>query len=311
MSPLLLAIVLPVLFWHEGINTAPDLRKAGITQIAVPTANIAPWQNMAGLRVEPADLAASSKLPSPGVALRLDEASASHIPWVTSNGWRFLREPKARFYYDVAAPTVSLAAAEAFSFGGQALIHTGMEGLKPLADMLRFLHAIDSDRTTPIADIAIIDNRSAASAEVLNLMVRDNLLFNIVRSPGPGYKLTVQLGSKAYSPSALKDADAIVHKIRADLGDARRTVRLFGASVVVAHMTGSPDNPRLHFLNYGVAAHVEVGAFRVRVLGRYSKSQIHAFDQPAQRLMDFEVDAEATEFTVPDLKTYAVVDLAP
>jgi hypothetical protein len=307
---ILLAITVPVLFRQEGPDTAPDLRKSGITHIAVPAASIASWRNIADFEVEPADIAGCVNLPTPGVALRPDEASASHIPWITLNGWRFLREPRARVYYQVDARSAPLAAAEAFSFSGQALIRTDMNGVKALANMLHFLNGIDSDRTTPIADVAIIDDGSSASAEVMNLMVRDNLLFEIVRFPGPGYKLTVQLGSRPYSRPMLKDADGIVHKIRSDLTDARRTVRLFGTSVVVAHMTGDPEKPRLHLLNYGAPADVEVGGFRVRVLGRYPKSEIHSFDDPAENLMDYEMDSEATEFTVPDLKTYAVVDLA-
>lgn len=311
MGPVPLAIILPLLFWQGDLNTAPELRSAGLSHIAVPTAEIARWRHIAGLRVDPADITGAIKLPAPGVALRPDEASASHIPWVSSNGWRFIRQPNARFYYDVPAAAVTLAAAEAFCFGGEALIHTDVDGLKPLANMLHFLNRINTDGALPIADVGIIDDGSTASAEIMNLMVRDNLLFDIVRTPRASYKSTVQLGSKAYSGAGLKDADAIVHKIRSDLNDSRRTVRLFGTSVVVAHITGEPDRPRLHLLNYSAAANVEVGGFRVRVLGRYSKSQIHSFDRPGEKLLDYEIDTEATEFTVPELKSYAVVDLAP
>lgn len=304
------ALVLPVLFWQQGVETAPELRKAGITHIAVPAADVARWKTIAGMVADPVDLAATIKLPPPGVALRIDEASASHVPWVSSNGWRFMRQADARFYYDIPANTTTLAAAEAFTFGGQALISTGVNGIEPFAKMSQFLRTINSDQAKPLADIGFIDDNSALSAEVMNLMIRDNLLFKIIPSLSEKCKLTVQLGSKDYEAGSVNDADPIVHKIRANLTDARRSVRIFGTSVVIAHVTGEADKPRVHLLNYGAPAHIRVGAFRVRVLGRYSKFQIHCFDSPDVQLMDVEVQSDATEFTLPDLKTYAVVELA-
>lgn len=307
----LLAVVLPELFWQQGVDTAAELRSAGITHIAVPSSDTAAhWRTITGISADPVDLSATVKLPTPGVALQIDEASASRVPWVSSNGWRFIRQPQAKFYYDVPANIAALAAAEAFCFGGEALLHIKADGIEPLAKMLAFLKTIDSDGSKPITDIGFIDNHSAVSAEVLNLMVRDNLLFKIVLLSGAGPKLTVQLGSKDYPASGVKDADAIVHKIRANLTDAKRTVRIFGTSVVIVHLTGEPDKPRLHLLNYGAGSHIRVGGFRVRVLGRYSKSQIHSFGAPEEHLLDYEVQADATEFTVPELQTYAVIDLA-
>ena len=304
---LLLAVTFPVLFWQENVDTRAELQKADIRHIAVPSAQLPHWRSVSGLQVDPVEITSAVKLPDPGVAFQEDEASASHIPWVTSNGWHFLRQPKARFYYDTPANAVTLAAAEAFSFGGAAFIHTGVDGLQPFADFLKFLTQINSQEASPIADIGVVDDDSNASGEILNLMVRDNLLFQIVRASGITYKLTVKLGSKPYS--GLKDADAIVHKIRSDLSDAKRSVRLFGTSVVIAHLTGDRNHPRLHLLNYGAPAHVRVGGFRVRLLARYAKAQIHSFEMPGEKLLDYESNQEATEFTVPELKTYAVVDL--
>lgn len=305
----LLAVVLPILFWQGSVNTAPQLRKAGVTHIAIPSADVAQWRTIAGFSADSVDLAATVKLPAPAVQYRNDEASASRLPWVSSNGWRLMRQPDARFYYDVPANTVTLAAAEAFCYGREAFIRTDVNGIEPLAKMLKFLQTINSEGAKPLADISFIDDRSAVSSEVMNLMIRDNLLFQIVPGPQASSKLKVQLGSKEYPGARVQDADLIVRKIRANLTDSRRSVRVFGATVVIVRLTGEPDKPRLHLLNYGAAVHTRVGGFRVRVLGRYTKSHIQSFDSPDAQILDYEIQSDATEFTVSELKTYAVVDL--
>lgn len=313
------AVILPILFWQQGADRAPDLRKAGITHVAVPPADVENW-NKSGITADPIDLASTVKLPSPGVALRMDEASASHVPWVSSNGWRFMRQPGAAFYYDRPA-NAALAAAEAFAFDGRAFIRPAESGMDSLAKMLEFLKAINSDDAKPIADIAFVDDKSALSGEVMNLMIRDNLLFGIAPLMGDNPKLSVQIGSKEYPAVAGNDANSLVHTIRANLTDAKRSVRIYGTSVVIVRLTGETDKPRLHLLNYGAPAHIRMGAFRIRVLGEYSHVQLRSFESPgtkvpdakaaAREVMDLETHRDATEFTIPSLNTYAVVDLAP
>jgi hypothetical protein len=310
MPVLLLAATLPILFWDGGTDKWPQFQTAAIHHLAVSRSDVSAWANITGLDVEAVDTYSTLKLPVPGITFRVDEASASRRPWLTSNGSRILRQPDARFLYDVPAEAVALAAAEAFCFGGRALIHVDQKGIQPFASILRFLTDINSEPTIPIADIGVLDDGSGMSGEILNLLIRDNLLFALVRSPDVKYKLLVELGSKSYSGPGLRDPDAIVHRIRTDLTDAERTLRLFGTSVVVARLTGNPDKPRLHLLNYGAPTHVEAGGFRVRVLGSYSKAKVHAFEHPDQKLLDYEFNTEATEFTIPELKAYTVVDLS-
>jgi hypothetical protein len=175
--------------------------------------------------------------------------------------------------------------------------------------MLKFLADLDSQEGQPVADIGFIDDGSPAAGEVMNLLVRDNLLFKIVSSPEPDLKLTVKLGSREYPAAEAKDPNALVHKIRANLTDARRTLRIYGTSVVVARLTRESDHLRLHFLNYGAARGTRVGGFRVRILGRYRKAQLHSVGNPTDQIIEFNPEAQATEFTVPELKAYAVVDL--
>jgi hypothetical protein len=250
------------------------------------------------------------KLPSPGVSFHMSEASASRVPWVNSNGWRFIRSPNGHFYYDVTGNAAALAAAEAFCYNAHAVFHTDASGLQPLADMRKFLATIPPDASPPVADIGFVDDGSSVDAEVMNLLVRDNLLFKIVHSPEPGLKLTVRIGSKEYPEKDAQNPDVLVHKIRTNLTDARRTIRIYGTSVVVARVTGGPGKLRIQFLNYGAARGTRVGAFRVRILGHYRKALLHSFGDSDAQVADYTLEPGATEFTVPDLKIFAVVDLS-
>ena len=43
---------------------------------------------------------------------------------------------------------------------------------------------------------------------------------------------------------------------------------------------------------------------------QYPKHRLAAAGSPEAELLDYSVDADATEFTLPELKTYAVIDLS-
>ncbi|MBZ5618236.1 MAG: hypothetical protein LAQ69_05780, partial [Acidobacteriia bacterium] len=79
---LLLAAVLPGLFWSGAPDTAPALRDAGISQIAVPAAQAESWKGVAGVTVDVADPQKAVKLATPAVEYRIDQASASRTPWL-------------------------------------------------------------------------------------------------------------------------------------------------------------------------------------------------------------------------------------
>src|SRR6266581_2867939 len=98
---LLLLAALPGLFWDGGADTAPALRDAGVSHIAVPAAKSKSWEGVTGITVETADPEKSVKLIAPTVNYRMNQASASREPWLVHNGWKFLREPQGHFYYDV------------------------------------------------------------------------------------------------------------------------------------------------------------------------------------------------------------------
>jgi len=306
---LLLLAALPALFWDGAADTAPALRDAGIHQILAPAARLASWKNVPEITAEAADIEGAVKLLPPTVNYRMNVASATSAPWLVANGWRFIRRPQGRFYYDVTGKQAALAAAEAFCYGANAMIRTDAAGLKPLAEMLGFLRTITGEPLPPVADIGYIDDGSAASGEVMNLLVRDNLLFQLVASPDRRLKLNVKLGTREYPLEDARNPGTVAHAVRFNLTDEKRSVRIYGSPVVVVRLTASDGHARLYLLNYAGASR-KVDGIRVRVLGHYSKHQLWLADGAGVELLDYSAEPDATEFTLPELKTYAVVDLS-
>ena len=306
---LLLLAALPGLFWEGAPETAPALHDAGIKQILVPASRLDSWKGVPDITAAAADLQSAMKLLAPTVNYRIDEASATRAPWIVANGWRFIRRPQGRFYYDVTGRQAALAAAEAFAYGAQAMIRTDAAGLKPLAEMLDFLRSIPGDQLPPVADIGYIDDGSTASGEVMNLLVRNNLLFRLVAAPDGRLKVNVKLGTKEYPLADAKNPGTIAHAVRFNLTDDKRSLRIYGSPVLVARLTASGDHARVHLLNYAGASR-KVDGVRIRVLGRYTKHQLWLADGAGVELLDFSAEPDATEFTLPELKTYAVIDLS-
>ena len=305
---LLLAAALPGLFWEGAADTAPALREAGIDHISVAPAQAAAWKGVAGISVDVADLRQAVKLMAPRVNYRMDQATASRAPWLDANGWRFLRTPQARFYYDVTGPQAALAAAEAFAYGAGAIVKTDAAGLQPLARMLAFLKGIETVDLPAVADFGFIDDGTSVSGEVMNLLVRDNLLFTPLSAPDPALQLTVKLGAKEYPLEQARNPGAMAHIIRANLTDERRSLRIYGTAVAVGRLTASGGRMRLHLINYDGASRT-VSGMRVRVAGQYPKHRLAAAGSPGEALLDYEALPDGTEFTLPELKTYAVIDL--
>jgi hypothetical protein len=306
---LLALVLLPGLLWDEPPTSVGVLREAGITSIYVPAEGYNAWKLAGQFAAQPADIRDAVKLPAPGVQYRTNVASATSAPWLVANGWRFLRDTRTRFLYEAQGTQAALAAAEAFCFGGSVLVHANRAGLKPFAEMIEFLSGLGESDTAPVADIGFIDDGSAAAGEVMNLMVRNNLLFKVVSGTDPQLKLTVRIGSKEFPRTDASNPSMMAHEVRARLTDERRSIRVYGSEVVVARLTALPDGLRVHLLNYA-GAERKVDGLRVRVLGQYPKHRLAAAGSPRAELLDYSADADATEFTLPELKTYAVIDLS-
>jgi hypothetical protein len=294
-----LAVVLPALFWDRPPETADTLRKAGIERIAVPAGQEQAWRKL-GFAATAFDRARAVQAVAPRVEYQMDVASATRVPWVDANGWRFEREPGRAFFYDVPAGSAALAAAEAFAYGVAAAIRAAPEDVAAFAGMLKFLREIDQPRLPARANIGVMDDGSGTMGEVLNLMARHNLLFQAIKAGDDKYDLNIRKVPVGVNPYEF------AMQVRRDLTDEKRLVRIFGSNVVLVRLTGEGSRARVHLLNYGRAP---VKGLRVRVLGSYAQGKLAAFGLPGEALEDYTVQDGATEFTIPELGAYAVVDL--
>lgn len=248
------------------------------------------------------------KLPVPKVEYRANEATASRSPWIDANGWQILRVPATSYYYDVPSASVAIAAAEAFAYGAKAEIHTDAAGTAIFQRMLDFLRSVPDAGDLPIlANIGVIDDGSDESGELMNLLTRRNLLYRIVPAPDSHLDLNIRLGSKEYPKSEAADPSQLAQKIRSELTDEKRLLRVYGSEVVIARLTGNGAKARIHLLNY---ANRPVKGLRVRVLGTFANWKVAAYDKPGLKLEDFASADGATEFSVPEMSTYAVIDLS-
>jgi hypothetical protein len=294
-----LAVLLPTLFWDRPIETADTLRKAGIERLCVPAGREGAWRK-AGFAAIAFDGARAVQAAAPKVEYHMDVASATRIPWVDANGWRFERGPGRSFFYDAPAGSAALAAAEASAYGVEAAIRAAPEDLPPFARMLKFLAETGQPRLPVMANIGVIDNGSDTMGEVLNLLARNNLLFHVIPAADSKYDLNIRQVPAGANPYEF------AMKIRRDLTDEKRLLRIYGSNVVLVRLTGDASRARIDLLNYGQAT---VKGLRVRVLGAYEHGSLSAFEHLHAALEDYTVQAGATEFTIPEMSVYAVVDL--
>jgi hypothetical protein len=253
-----------------------------------------------------ATLASREALPTPGITARPGLASPTRAPWIVANGWRFLRRPGAAFVYDVPAGKAALAAAEAFAYGADAVLKIDPADVPVTARMLAFLERLPTVDLPAVADLAVVDDGSDVTGEALNLLARRNLLFDVVKAPSPRFGINIAIGSPQYPREEAADPSAFALKIRRQLTDERRSLRIFGSEVVICRLTGTAERARLHLINYGGR---DIEGLRVRVRGVYAGGEGHSMEAGRFALTDQVTADGATEFSLPRLGTYAVVDL--
>jgi hypothetical protein len=253
-----------------------------------------------------AELASREALSSPGVTARAGLASPTRSPWIVANGWRITRHPKAKYRYDLPAGTGALAAAEAFAYGADALLKIDPADAASTAAMLTFLEGLPASDLPPIADLAVVDDGSAVTGEVMNLLARRNLLFQVVQAPSARFRLNIVIGSREYPAEDAADPSAFALKIRRLLTDEQRTVRIYGSEVVIGRLTGDGRRVRLHLINYGGR---DIEGLRVRLRGAYAAGDAYVAGAGHVSLQDHVVADEATEFSLPRMGAYAVIDL--
>ena len=292
-----------------GIEHALAMKEAGIARVCATPGEADAWRS-AGLDVaviEETALAAREALPVPGIVGGGRRAAPTRSPFVVANGWRFMRDPGAAYSYELPAGRAVLAAAESAAHGVDALLKVDPADIGALGRMHAFLRTVPKVDLPPMADFAVVDDGTPITGEAMNLLARRNLLFAIVKAPSERYPIDVRLGTPQYPVQEAADPSAFAQKIRLQLGDDNRTLRIYGSEVVIARLTGDGSNLRLHLVNYGGR---EILGLRVRLLGDYTQKAAYASDvEPGFPLADFVVANGATEFSIPRMTTYAVVDL--
>jgi hypothetical protein len=253
-----------------------------------------------------ADLTSREALPAPGVTARAGVASPTRSPWIVANGWRFTRQPTAKYRYDLPAGKATLAAAEAFAYGADALLKIDPADGAGLDAMLKSLEALPAADLPAIADIGVVDDGSPITGEVMNLLARRNLLYQVVKSPSARLRLNIVMGSREFPLEDAADPSAFALKIRRQLTDEQRTLRVYGSEVVIGRLTGDAGRIRLHLINYGGR---EIEGLRLRLRGAYGTGDAYVEGTGRVPLQDHVVADGATEFSLPRMKTYAVVDL--
>lgn len=308
MTALLLALSLPCVYWMQGVESRAMLEAAAIKRICVTPERADAWR-AAGFTVIPlteAELASREAVPSPGITPRAGLASPTRTPWIVANGWRFTRHPGTKYVYDVPAGKAALAAAEVVAYGVDAVLKIDPADLAVLGGMLTFLEALPSADLPAVSDLAIVDDGSATTGEVMNLLARRNLLFQVVQTPTPRFPINIRIGTPAYPREEAADPSAFAQKIRRELTDEQRSLRVYGSEVVICRLTADAGGARLHLINYGGR---EIEGLRIRLRGAYGDGEAYVAGAGRLTLEDRVVSGEATEFTIPRIATYAVVDL--
>ena len=299
----------PLIFWQQGIETAAALKQAGIERIAVAPDKADQWRK-AGFEVVPMtedELKTREKLVVPGASGRPDLAAATGRPWLDANGWRFTRNPTGQFFYELPKGRAVLAVAESFAYNADTIFKIDPADLAEVGRVTAFLKTIPVDDRLPlVADIGVVDDGSKMLGEVMNLLSRRNLLFKPIKTPSPQLRLNIQFGTKTYPRSAGADPSEFAQTIRRRLTDDARTLRVYGSEVVIARLTGDSKHLRLHLLNYGRR---DFEGMRIRLRGMLGKGDTYILGQGKTALLDYETLGQFTEFSLPRMSLYAVVDL--
>lgn len=300
---------LPSIYWTEGVETADRIRRAGVEPIAVPAGNVDAWRG-AGVKVVPvtkAELESRQKVLAPRIAGRGNVASATRRPWIDANGWLYIRKPAERYYAELPAGRAQLAAAEAYVYQADLLMKIEPGDLEAVSAVFSFFRALPEGGALPVvADLAVIEDGSDAVGEVMNLLTRRNLLFAPLPRPSTKYRINIRLGSKAYPAADAADPSEFALKIRHQLGDEKRSLRIYGSETVIARYTAGGGAFRLQLLNY---SNSQIDGLRVRLLGANSAgARAWAFgfgeftpETPLQ-------EGRAAEFSIPRMRLYSVIE---
>jgi hypothetical protein len=242
----------------------------------------------------------------PGTVARPGVASPTRAPWLNTNGARIMRRPDGKYRYELPEGKGALGAAEAVAYRADAVLQIAPADQAVVCRVLAFVSEVPPAELPPLADIGVVDDGTPVVGEVMNLLVRRNLLFEIVPAPRAALPVNIRVGTREYPAAEAADPSAFALKIRRQLTDERRRLRIFGSEVVVGRVTGDDRRVRIQLLNYG---NRDIAGLRVRVRGSYNGGEAYVLDRGRVALTDQVVAGGATEFSLPLLPTYAIVDL--
>jgi hypothetical protein len=299
----------PCIYWSGTVeDTVEAVKSASVTRICVPPDRVDAWrtEGVEAIPISDADLAAREMLSVPGIASRAGLVSSTQSPWVDANGWRFVRNPHGHFVYELPAGRAVLGAAEASTFHANAVLKIDPADLAAAGQVLAFAAQLPASDLLPVADIAVVDDGTAETGEVMNLLSRRNLLYEPVKARSATHALTVVLGSKKYPRTAAANPSDFALRIRRELADKRRTLRIYGSEVVLARLTGDTRRRRLQLVNYGGR---DIEGLRIRLRGSWRVESLRVLGQPDAAPEDVAVADGATELSIRQLGVFAVVDL--
>jgi alkylhydroperoxidase family enzyme len=300
----------PCVYWTGSVeDTAVALKSAAIATICVPPDRADAWRaaGFDAVAISDADLADREAVPEPGIASRVDLVSSTRSPWVDANGWRFVRKPGGRYVYDLPVRRGALAAAEALTFRADAVLKIDPADLQAVGDVLAFARGIPALDLRPVADIGVVDDGTPEVGEVMNLLGRRNLLYEPIAARSThSHAVTVKLGTKKYPRKAADSPSEFALQVRHELTDDRRSLRVYGSEVVLARLTGDARRRRLQLVNYSGR---EIQGLRIRLRGAWRIDALRVAGKSDAAPQDVAVVEGATEFSIPEIGVYALVDL--
>lgn len=279
---------------------------AGAEKFCFDAATLAGLGRLGVTGLTQCDAEGREKLPVPRIDPKVRVASATRAPWIVANGWRMLRNPNGRFWYELPPRKAALAMAEAFAYGADAGFQIAPEDYAEAARMLQFLRTPARLDLAPMADFAFVDDGTPLAGEAMNLLCRRNLLFAVVPRPDPRFNLNVVIGSDDFPRTLAANPAELAAAVRRKLTDEARSVRLYGSEMALVRATGGEKAARLFVLYYG---NYPLRGLRLRVRGQFPSAAVHVFGRPEAQAEELISEGGFTELTIPETGPLAVVDL--
>ena len=300
---LLLAAAVPLIWWTGSPEAQP--RDADSAEICVDAGALPQWKKLQPAVRTCTDDGRKRAL-IPGVNTEVVVASATRSPWLDTNAWRFRRDFSSSYVYVGAERRSALALAEAFVYSANAAVQTGSAHVARAIAMQSFLKGVSDAGAEPLADVVFVDDGSAQAGEAMNLLTRRNILFRRVTAPNQVIDKVVRIGSAEFPKSLAANPSEFAYAVRKWIGDDQRVVRIYGSENVLAYVTSIPGAVRVHLLNYTANS---VEGIRIRLKGKYSGVSLRAFEVSGSQAEDVTHADDAIEFTIREMKEYAVADL--